>query len=226
MGNLLSDEPLTSSVSMSEENDVIAQPVPSRQKIDLQKLRDNMDSFRKLSTLSVDKALASHAFRMERDGFMSRFAFAAILFTMTLIIGIANAKGVTDSPMLTWVTLTSAIAILSEVYRRYIAIKVHARNRLSCYFRLMNRTGHLSCRSTRWLQPFLVPTLRQLPTWTMTSRSRRNVSRLRLPQVTNDIHSWILRLPGQSNTDFRPLCCVDHHSPSMPFQIAFSAKQR
>ncbi len=134
MGNLVSDEPLTPSESMNEENDVIAQAVPSRQKMDLQKLRDNMDSFRKLSTLSVDNALASHAIKMERDGFMSRFAFAAILVTMTLVVGIANAKGVTDSPMLTWVTLTAAIALLSEVYRRYIAIKVHSRNPLELLF--------------------------------------------------------------------------------------------
>ena len=53
---------------------------------------------------------------------------------MTVFLGIANAKGVIDSPMLKWVTLTSAIAIISELYRRYSAIKFHTRNPLDLLF--------------------------------------------------------------------------------------------
>ena len=110
------------------------QTVHPRQKMDLQKLKQNMDSFRTLSTLSVENALASHAIRVERNGFSGRSAFAAVLMSMTVLLGIADAKGVIDSPMLKWVTLTSAIAMISELFRRYSAIRVHTRNPIDRLF--------------------------------------------------------------------------------------------
>ena len=60
--------------------------------------------------------------------------FAVALLTTTVILGIANAKGAIDSPMLTWVSLTSAIAVLSELYRRYSNIKARIRNPLDLFF--------------------------------------------------------------------------------------------
>ena len=110
------------------------QPIHPRQKMVLQKLKQNMDSFRTLSALSVQNALASHATRVERHRFTGRTAFAAVLITMTVLLGIANAWGVIDSPMLKWVTLTSAIAMISELYRRYSAIRIHTRYPLDLLF--------------------------------------------------------------------------------------------
>ena len=138
MGSLESGEPLRTSepiVHVPLVDTYVEPPVAlPRQKMDLQKLKENMDSFRTLSTQSVENALASHAIKMEREGFTGRFAFAAILMTMTLVLGIANARGAIDSPMLTWVTLTSAIALVSELYRRYTNIKVHTKNPLDLLF--------------------------------------------------------------------------------------------
>ena len=45
---------------------------PERQKINLNELRDNMDSFRQLSTRSVENALATHAQKQERGGLTVR----------------------------------------------------------------------------------------------------------------------------------------------------------
>ena len=102
-----------------------------------------MESFRTLSTLSVENALASHAIKVERLGFSGRTAFAALLILSTILLGAANYYGAIDSPMLMWVTLTSAIAILSELYRRYVAIAVHTRNPLSLLFPSRKPKAHV-----------------------------------------------------------------------------------
>jgi hypothetical protein len=138
MGDLDNPKSLEVSDSGSEScgtaADTESRPVLPRQKMDLQKLKENMASFRTLSTQSVENALASHALRVERHGFTGRTGFAIVLLTMTLVLGIANAKGVIDYPMLTWVTLTSAIGILNELHRRYASIKIHTRSPLDLLF--------------------------------------------------------------------------------------------
>ncbi|MEJ7592015.1 MAG: hypothetical protein WKF77_10735 [Planctomycetaceae bacterium] len=105
-------------------------PVQPRPKMDLLKLKENMDSFRTLSTQSVENALASHAIKVERLGFNGRTIFTALLIISTVLFGIANAYDAIDSPMLVWVTFTSAIAMLTELYRQYLAIAVHTRKPL------------------------------------------------------------------------------------------------
>ena len=138
MGDLFNGEALTITGDDSSTADIPAEanlrPALPRQKMDLQKLKENMDSFRTLSTLSVENALASHAIKQERVGFSGRTLLAGLLLAMTLFLGIANGYGAISSPMLTWVTLTSAIGILSELYRRYTVIKVHTRNPLDLLF--------------------------------------------------------------------------------------------
>jgi hypothetical protein len=132
MGNLDYCEPLpvsdpnTEAGDIAEFNDI--RPVLPRQKIDLMKLKENMASFRTLSAQSVENALASHAIKVERLGFSGRTIFAALLILSSILLGIANFYGAIDAPMLMWVTLTSALAILTELYRRYLAIAVHTRN--------------------------------------------------------------------------------------------------
>ncbi len=139
MGDLFNGEALTmtdssssSTIDIDPEFDL--RPAQPRQKMDLLKLKENMDSFRTLSTQSVEKALASHAIKQERVGFSGRTIFAVLLLSLTVILGVANGYGAIDSPMLTWVTLTSAIAILSELHRRYTVIKIHTRSPLDLLF--------------------------------------------------------------------------------------------
>ena len=139
MGNLDNDEPQTMSEANIETRDLAAfdekRPIPLRPKMDLLKLKENMASFRSLSEQSVENALASHAIKLERLGFSGRVVFAALLVLSSVLLGIANYYGAIDAPMLTWVTLTSAIAILTELYRRYQAIAVHTRYPLDLVFR-------------------------------------------------------------------------------------------
>jgi|GEM_PF-2219975 len=128
---MTSHDDLSTTETLTE---VDLRPTQPRQKMDLQKLKENMDSFRTLSTQSVENALASHAINQERVGLSGRTLFAGLLLAMTLFLGIANGYGAINSPMLTWVTLTAAIAILSELYRRYTVIKIHTRSPLDLLF--------------------------------------------------------------------------------------------
>lgn len=132
MGDLFNGEALTmTSPDLSSDEKIVPpvddRPIQPRQKMDLLKLKENMDSFRTLSTQSVENALASHAIKQERTGFSGRTLFAGLLLTMTLFLGIANVYGAISSPLLTWVTFISAIGILSDLYRRYTVIKIHTR---------------------------------------------------------------------------------------------------
>ncbi len=138
MGDLENSEALTMSEPAVEVSGAAAlneePPVQPRQKMDLLKLKEHMESFRALSTLSVENALASHAIKVERHGFSGRAVFAALLIMTTLLLGTANAYGTIDSPVLMWVTLAAAIAIFTELYRRYLAIAVHTRSPLDLLF--------------------------------------------------------------------------------------------
>ena len=139
MGDVFNGDALTmtgnNDLSTSEMlSEVDQRPTQPRQKMDLQKLKEDMDSFRTLSTQSVENALASHAIKQERVGLSGRTVFAGLLLAMTLFLGIANGYGAINSPMLTWVTLTAAMGILSELYRRYRVIKVHTRSPLDLLF--------------------------------------------------------------------------------------------
>jgi len=126
MGNLDSGDALsmTGDADEAESTDTVAaadQPAQNRQKMDLQKLKENMESFRALSTQSVEKALATHANRIKNHGTTSRISYAVVLMVLTLALGIAYAWDMIESPLIMWVTLTSAIGILSELNRRYSA---------------------------------------------------------------------------------------------------------
>ena len=153
MGNLDDSEPLTMSEPDIDVKDVAifneVRPVQPRQKMDLLKLKENMDSFRTLSTQSVENALASHAIKVERLGFSGRSGFTALLMISTVLLGIANAYGAIDAPLLTWVTLTSSIAMLTELYRQYLAIAVHTRNPLDWLFASEKAKGPVPQSSKR-----------------------------------------------------------------------------
>ena len=149
MGNLDSGESLSMTNPAAEEITVAIvaeeQPAQHRQKMDLQKLKENMDSFRALSTQSVEKALASHAMKVQRDGVSGRISFAVVLIAVTLVLGIANVYGAIESPMLTWVTLTAAIGIVSELLRRYSVVS----GQVQSPSELQQLTGESSAQASR-----------------------------------------------------------------------------
>ena len=109
-------------------------PIRQRRQIDVLNMKENMLSFRSLSALSVENALAAHAIKVELRGFHGRFVTAALLVVITPLIGFANTYGVIDAPFLMWVMLTASIAIFFDLLRRYLAIAVHSSNPLALLF--------------------------------------------------------------------------------------------
>ena len=70
---------------------------PTRRKIDLESLRQDMDSFRKVSVRSAQKALESHAMKKERSGLNSRQAVVAAAATVTLVALACQLMGVINA---------------------------------------------------------------------------------------------------------------------------------
>jgi len=120
MGNLDNCDPKTMSAPNIEAREAAAfddeRSAQLRPKMDFVKLQENMVSFRTLSALSVEYALASHAVNVVRLGFIGRLVIAALLTMITLLLGIANACGAIDAHLLMCVTLISATAIWTELY--------------------------------------------------------------------------------------------------------------
>ncbi len=125
-GNFQSTAPIASE---PEQEDVVesSEPKVPRQKIDLQKLREDMDSFRTLSTQSVENALVDHAIRKERHSINGRIMFVAVLVIMTVFLAIANLKGIINHPSITWVCMVAAIGAAAELARKYVSLKARCR---------------------------------------------------------------------------------------------------
>lgn len=70
---------------------------PMRRGIDLESLRQDMDSFRKVSVRSAQKALESHAMKKERSGLNSRQAVVAAAATITLVALACQLMGVINA---------------------------------------------------------------------------------------------------------------------------------
>lgn len=104
-----------------------AEPRQPRQKVDLQKLREDMNSFRTLSTQSVENALVDHAIRKERHSINGRITFVIVLVVMTIFLAIANVKNIINQPLLIWVTLVAAIGAAAELGRKYVSLKARCR---------------------------------------------------------------------------------------------------
>lgn len=119
-GPMASEPELEDAVESSE-------PKLPRQKIDLQKLREDMDSFRTLSTQSVENALVDHAIRKERHSINGRIMFVAVLVIMTVFLAIANLKGIINQPSITWVCMVAAIGAAAELGRKYVSLKARCR---------------------------------------------------------------------------------------------------
>lgn len=98
-------------------------PMVPRVKVDVEKLRQNMDSFRSVSTHSIEKALVTHALRTERLSINGRIFLVCVMGFMSVFLSIANYKNIINSPALTWVTLIATVGAGLELMRKMYAIK-------------------------------------------------------------------------------------------------------
>ena len=106
--------------AMDETGGMHAEPVKAapRARIDLESLRSNMDSFRELSTRSVENALASHAKRQEKGGITARSTvFGALCLVTVALVGAAFMK-VVPFGLPIWLLIAATAASGAElVYR-------------------------------------------------------------------------------------------------------------
>ncbi len=116
----------------SRPEDTPETPIIPRVKVDVEKLRQNMDSFRSVSTQSVEKALVTHALRTERLSINGRIFLVCVMGFMSIFLGIANYKGIINYPALIWVTLIGAIGAGLELTRKMYAIKSKGRALTRC----------------------------------------------------------------------------------------------
>jgi hypothetical protein len=101
----------------------VDEPLVPRAKIDLRKMRENMDSFRTLSTQSVEHALVNHALRKERHNINGRIMLVLALMGMCLFLAVANIWGIINHPSLTWVALVAAIGAAVELGQKLYGFK-------------------------------------------------------------------------------------------------------
>lgn len=83
----------------------LAAPSEPRAKIDLQSLRNDMNSFRELSTKSVENALASHAKRQVRGGITTRITVFLSLLVVTLFVLCAALIDVIPFGVMCWIAI-------------------------------------------------------------------------------------------------------------------------
>ncbi len=113
-------------------DDTLDAPIIPRAKVDVEKLRQNMDSFRSVSTHSVEKALVTHALRTERLSINGRIFLVCVMGFMSVFLGVANFKGIIAYPALIWVTLIGAIGAGLELTRKMYAIKSKGKALVRC----------------------------------------------------------------------------------------------
>ncbi|MCA9062633.1 MAG: hypothetical protein KDA96_06225 [Planctomycetaceae bacterium] len=116
----------SSQVAEDSEADVI-QRAP-RAKIDRDKLRENMDSFRTLSTQSVENALASHAMRVERTSISARYALTGVLGIMAILLGIAHYTRAFVQPTLALGIVLAAVASAAELSLKLYRVRSRFRS--------------------------------------------------------------------------------------------------
>ncbi|MFN9719238.1 MAG: FHA domain-containing protein [Planctomycetota bacterium] len=126
-GEIPTASPVVPGIPSEDDVTVVDEPRAPRQKMDLQKLREDMDSFRTLSTQSVENALVDHAIRRERHSINGRIMFVAVLTVMTLFLAVANFRGIIDKPSVTWGCLVAAIGAAAELARKYVSLKARCR---------------------------------------------------------------------------------------------------
>ncbi|MCP4173560.1 MAG: hypothetical protein GY758_22630, partial [Fuerstiella sp.] len=88
-------------------------PAAEKTKVDLDALRNDMNSFRALSTQSVENALAVHAKRVEKGGIATRSTIFLVLAIICGIMVLAVLMNVIPLSIVVW--LSVAVAIVSGI---------------------------------------------------------------------------------------------------------------
>lgn len=116
-----SSVPVSSSPA-SHDSEVGQQPLPApHSRIDREKLRENMNSFRTVSTQSVEHALAKAADRKQKHNINGRIVFVVVLSLLSILQVIAFVSKVVDSSLLMWATLAATAASVAELVRKICA---------------------------------------------------------------------------------------------------------
>jgi FHA domain len=103
---------------------------PPRTKIDRDKLRQDMNSFRTLSAQSVEHALAVHAKRQEKLGANARIIVTVALAVLSILSVIAGTTGMISAGY-SWTGLVAAIAMTSELFRLKFVSRARLRHAIS-----------------------------------------------------------------------------------------------
>lgn len=85
-----------------------AKPAAPRTKVDVEAMRRNMNSFRELSTKSVENALATHAKRQRRGGIANRSTLCLALGVVCVLMVSASLIGFIPFGIFTWLSIAAA----------------------------------------------------------------------------------------------------------------------
>ena len=100
-----------------------AQPAAPRARIDLNALRNDMNSCRELSTKSVESALASHAKKQEQGGLTTRMAILMGLAATSAVVLIAAFLNVISFGLLVWLPLIATVGSGVELFLKKASIQ-------------------------------------------------------------------------------------------------------
>lgn len=99
---------------------------PPRAKIDVRLLRQNMDSFREISSRSVENALATHARRRERGNLMKRATILGALSLLSVLIVVASMTGAIPFGIFAWLSIAAVVVSGGEFLWKLKSIDVQA----------------------------------------------------------------------------------------------------
>lgn len=107
-GNFGGSDDDAAKVASEGQNEEPVKPIAPRAKVDLEAMRNNMNSFRELSTKSVENALATHAKRQRRGGIVSRSSLFVVLGSISFLVVTASLMNVIPFGIVTWISVAAA----------------------------------------------------------------------------------------------------------------------
>lgn len=98
----------------------------SRPKIDIRLLRQNMDSFREISSRSIENALTTHAKRRQRGNLMKRATILGALSLLSVLVVVASLTGAIPFGLLAWLSITAVAVSGGELLWKVKSIHTEA----------------------------------------------------------------------------------------------------
>lgn len=118
------DDAKSTPVTATPATPMEARKTSPRAKMDLNLLRTNMDSFRELSTRSVENALVSHAKRQDKVGITARSTILIALCLISVSVIAAALMDVFPFGLPVWLLIAATVASGAELFH-----KLHSLNR-------------------------------------------------------------------------------------------------